>query len=119
MLTKGCDRPLVCKQMHALCIEHRPNNNMGHVCCKQRSTDAAVNFVVMKQACYRPAAVPCQLCWQKLTREVKATENNRMSADTTDNTSCVQKLSQPNRRHAAAALAKFLRAGSLMFADVT
>ena len=42
-----------------------------------------------------------------------------MIADTTDNTSCVQKLSQPNRRHAAAALAKFLRAGSLMLADVT
>lgn len=40
-------------------------------------------------------------------------------ADTTDSTSCVQKLSQPKRLQAAAAFAKFLRAGSLMLADVT
>ena len=40
-------------------------------------------------------------------------------AETTDSTSCVQKLSQPKRLQAAAALAKFLRAGSLILAEVT
>lgn len=40
-------------------------------------------------------------------------------AETTDRTSCVQKLSHPKRLHAAAAFARFFRAGSLMLADVT
>lgn len=40
-------------------------------------------------------------------------------AETTDSTSCVQKLSQPKRLQAAAALARFLRAGSLILAEVT
>lgn len=55
----------------------------------------------------------------QLTNDVKATENKRIMADTTDSTSCVQKLSQPKRLQAAAAFARFLRAGSLMLAEVT
>lgn len=55
----------------------------------------------------------------QLTIEVKATEKSRMMAETTDNTSCVQKLSHPKRLQAAAAFVKFFRAGSLMLADVT
>jgi len=56
---------------------------------------------------------------RQLTRDVNATENSRIMAETTDSTSCVQKLSQPKRLQAAAALAKFLRAGSLILAEVT
>lgn len=51
--------------------------------------------------------------------DVKATEKRRMMAETTDKTSCVQKLSHPTRLQAAAAFVKFFRAGSLMLADVT
>ena len=51
--------------------------------------------------------------------DVKATEKSRIMAETTDKTNCVQKLNHPNRLQAAAAFAKFFRAGSLMLADVT
>ena len=56
---------------------------------------------------------------RQLTRDVNATEKSKIMAETTDSTSCVQKLSQPKRLQAAAALARFLRAGSLILAEVT
>lgn len=50
--------------------------------------------------------------------EVKATEKRRMMAETIDKVSCVQKLSQPKRLQAAAAFARFFRAGSLILAEL-
>ena len=38
-------------------------------------------------------------------------------AETIDKVSCVQKLNQPKRLQAAAAFARFFRAGSLMLAE--
>jgi hypothetical protein len=48
----------------------------------------------------------------RLTAGEKATENANRMQETTDSVSCAQKLIQPKRRMASAAVARLRRAGS-------
>lgn len=50
--------------------------------------------------------------WQQLTAGENATEKANKMQETTESVSCAQKLIQPNRRIASAAVCKLRRAGS-------
>ncbi len=77
--------------------------------CHGRAVDLAQGI---DQLGLDATAGPLVLWWQQLTAGENATEKANRMQETTESVSCAQKLIQPNRRIASAAVCKLRRAGS-------